>query len=124
MTETVNFYHDAFGYRLLFNLHISENCALSYIGHANGGRNGSGYQTATEMSQERNNREGLIELIELKHWDIPSELKVVNTFSHMGMIVPNLTVTYQELKSMNANILKVPDETFELDEWFALGSRL
>lgn len=124
MTETVNWYREAFGYRLLFNLHISENFAIAYIGHAHGGRNGSGYQTSQEINLERNNREGLIELVELKHpdWDMPSGLRAPNTFSHIGMVVSNSTVTYEKLKAMGANILKPPGEAFVLEGWFGIGT--
>ncbi|KEF54929.1 uncharacterized protein A1O9_09372 [Exophiala aquamarina CBS 119918] len=124
MTESINWYREAFGFRLLFNLHVSENFAIAYIGHAHGGRNGSGYQTSEEMNREKNNGEGLIELIELKYpnWDLPSGLRVPNTLSHIGMVVPNSTVTHERLKAMGANILKAPGEVFVLNGWFSLGT--
>ena len=83
VTKSIDWYNRAFGLRLLFTVQVSEHFSISYMGHAHGGRNGTGFQTSTEMNREKNNREGLLELLNLDFpgWDLPSGSKVPNTFS-------------------------------------------
>lgn len=123
-TESINWYTKAFGLRLMFTVHLSEHFTISYMGHSSGGRNGTGYQTSAEMNRHKNNMEGLIELISLNYpnWNLPSGITVPNTFSHIGMVVPNATDTYERLKAMDANIIKPPGETFKLEGPFADGT--
>ena len=113
-TKSIDWYSKAFGLRLIFTLQVSEHFSISYMGHAHGGRNGTGYQTSTEMNREKNNAEGLLELLQLDYpgWDLPSGSKVPNTFSHIGLVVPNVTATQARLESMGANIIKGAGEPF------------
>ena len=124
ITESIKWYNKAFGLRLMFTLQVSEHFSISYMGHSHGGRNGTGYQTSEEMIRQKNNIEGLIELVNLDfvNWDLPSGIRVPNTFSHIGMVVPNITDTQARLEAMNANIIKGAGETFTLDGAFADGT--
>ncbi|KAK4901727.1 hypothetical protein LTR27_001499 [Elasticomyces elasticus] len=123
-TRTIDWYNKAFGLRLMFTMHVSEHFSISYMGHSHGGRNGTGYQTSEEINRQKNNIEGLIEILSLEYpgWDLPSGLRVPNTFSHIGMVVPNITDTQARLEAMGANILKAAGETFTIDGPFADGS--
>ena len=78
------------------------------MAHAHGGKNGTGYQTAEEMNREKNNREGLLELVSLSvpGWNLPASSKVPNTFAHIGMVVPDIEATQRHLQKMGANIVK------------------
>ncbi|KAJ9613566.1 hypothetical protein H2200_003508 [Cladophialophora chaetospira] len=123
-TKSIDWYNRAFGLRLIFTAHISEHFSISYLGHAHGGRNGTGYQTSLELNREKNNAAGLIELLHLDfpEWDLPSGSKVPNTFSHIGMVVPNVTDTQIRLEAMGANIIKGAGEPFTGEGPFAAAS--
>lgn len=105
----------------MFREQVSEHFSISYMGHSHGGRNGTGYQTSDEMNREKNNIEGLIEILSLEHanWDLPAGIKVPNTFSHIGMTVPDIKATQARLESIGANIIKGHGEPFKLDRPFA-----
>lgn len=91
------------------------------MGHSHGGRNGTGYQTAAEMTREKNNIEGLIEIISLEYprWDLPSGIKMPNTFSHIGLTVPDIKKTQARLEAMGATIYKGSGALFELEGPFS-----
>jgi lactoylglutathione lyase len=120
-TETIDWYKKAFGLRLIFQLHVSEHFSISYMGHAQGGRNGTGYQTSAELNRDKNNIAGLLEIlsVESPRWDLPAGIKVPNTFSHICMVVPNITATQERLKALGANIIKASGELPTLDGPFA-----
>lgn len=48
--------------RHIFTVDLSEDFAIMYMGHAQGGRNGTGFQTGAEMARDKNNMAGLVEL--------------------------------------------------------------
>lgn len=123
-TETINWYTKAFGLRLMFRLQLSEYFSISYMGHSHGGRNGTGYQTSSEMNLQKNNIEGLLEILSLEspRWDLPAGIKVPNTFSHIGIVVPNITATQSRLEALGATILKGYGEPFTLAGPFADAS--
>lgn len=120
-TETINWYTQSFGLRLMFTLQVSKHFSISYMGHSHGGRNGTGYQSSAVLASEKNNREGLLEIISLEYpvWDLPAGIKIPNTFSHIGMVVPNITATQERLESLGANILKAAGEEFTIEGPFA-----
>ncbi len=120
-TESINWYTKAFGLRLMFTMHVSEHFSITYMGHSHGGRNGTGYQTSEELNRQKNNIEGLVEFLHLDvpSWDLPAGLVVPNTFSHIGMVVPDIGATQARLEAMGANIYKGYNEPFVLDGPFA-----
>jgi lactoylglutathione lyase len=120
-TESIRWYKEAFGLRLIFRLQVSEHFSISYMGHAQGGRNSTGYQTSAEMNREKNNMGGLLEITSLDYpnWDLPAGIKVPNTFSHIGMVVPNITETQARLDAMNASIFKRSGDPFDLNGPFS-----
>ena len=76
------------------------------MGYSHGGKNGTGYQTALELNREKTNTEGLIELIHIDVPDntLPASMDSPNTFSHIGMVVPDIEAiqgrldSYQDVK--------------------------
>jgi lactoylglutathione lyase len=102
-------------------INLQEHFSVSYMGHSHGGRNGTGYQTSETMTIEKNNREGMLEILSLEYpkWDMPAGIKTPNTFSHIGMVVPNITETQIRLEAMGANIYKKSGQEFEIEGAFA-----
>jgi lactoylglutathione lyase len=66
LAATQRFYGDALGMRHIFTYNSSEEYTIMYMGHSQGGKNGTGYQTGDDMFSEVYNMEGLIEFIEFK----------------------------------------------------------
>ena len=125
-SASIDFYTRAFGLRLMFTQHVSEHFSISYMGHAHGGRNGTGYQSADEMNRQKNNIEGLLELLHLDvpEWALPAGVKTPNTFHHIGMVVPNVTDTQARLEEMGATIYKAAGAEFTLDGPFVEAAGL
>ena len=63
LTATMDFYVNALGFREIFTVPMGNKASFSYLGYPQGGRNGTGYQTAQEMAREKNNADGLLEVI-------------------------------------------------------------
>ena len=105
LTATMHFYGQAFGLRQIFTVQVSEHFSITYMGHSHGGRNGTGFQTVDEMNRQKNNIEGLLEIlaINVPENDGPS---TNNKFSHIGVVVPDIKETQTRLEKMGANILK------------------
>jgi lactoylglutathione lyase len=124
MTESVNWYNKAFGLRTMFSMQVSEHFAVTYMGRSHGGRNGTGYQTAEELTREKNNIEGLIELlhVDAPSWNPRAGKDLPNTFHHIGMVVPDPEETQKHLDAMGAKILKRYNEPFKLKGGFAIAA--
>ena len=63
LTATIDFYVNALGFREIFTVPLSDAYSFTYLQYPSGGRNGTGYQTAQEMLRDKNNAEGLLEII-------------------------------------------------------------
>jgi lactoylglutathione lyase len=114
VTASIDFYSRVFGFRHLFTYYLTQHYGFAYMAHASGGKNGSGYQTTEEMIREKNNRQGLLEF---QFYDVPeatsnltASTKKTNTFSHIGVIVPDLTVALARFQEMGVNILSKPGD--------------
>ncbi|KAH7243109.1 hypothetical protein FSOLCH5_006726 [Fusarium solani] len=117
LTASVDFYSSVFGLRKLFTLHVSKHFSITYMGHPHGGKNGTGYQTALEMNREKNNAEGLIELVyvDVPVYNIDSSIETPNTFAHIGMVVPDTKVMQDRLDSLpHIPVLKKYGDPIEL----------
>ncbi|KAJ4247795.1 hypothetical protein NW762_013004 [Fusarium torreyae] len=116
LTASVEFYSNVFGLRKLFTLQVSKTYSITYIGHSHGGKNGTGYQTAAELNREKNNAQGLIELI---HVDVPNNhiegtYKRPSTFGHIGLVVPDAQKVQERLDTMpHVQVLKKYGEPLE-----------
>ncbi|GKU06288.1 lactoylglutathione lyase [Fusarium langsethiae] len=54
LTASIEFYIEVLGFRKLFT-QITKTYSITYLAHAQGGKNGTGYQTVLEMNREKNN---------------------------------------------------------------------
>ncbi|KAH9219610.1 hypothetical protein DL95DRAFT_483824 [Leptodontidium sp. 2 PMI_412] len=108
LAESRYFYGEILGMRHMFTYEASANLSFMYMSLAHGGKNGTGYQTGAELTREKNNSEGLIEFICNTY---SKERRVYEptrraTFSHIGLIVPDVLALQARLDSYNIPILK------------------
>lgn len=66
LEKTRCFYGDVLGMRHIYTYHASPNYTIMYMGHAQGGKNGTGFMTGEELLSEKDNMVGLIEFVNLK----------------------------------------------------------
>jgi lactoylglutathione lyase len=118
LTAMKAFYGNILGMRLLFDATLTPEYTVTYMGYAQGGRNGTGFQTGSEMTMSKNNMYGLLEIVEFSVSDdrVVSSTERTNTFSHVGLIVPDVREAQSYLEVEGVEILKgvgVPVEAFE-----------
>ncbi|PGG98202.1 hypothetical protein GX51_06922 [Blastomyces parvus] len=94
--------------RLIFTFRATEKVSISYLAHSHGGKNGTAYQTTSELNRNKNNMEGLLELL---HYDYdsykhPPTISLDNTFSHFGIVVPCVTRFQKRVDKLKLPILK------------------
>ncbi|KAH8895676.1 hypothetical protein GQ53DRAFT_853734 [Thozetella sp. PMI_491] len=120
LNASIDFYSRVLGFRHLFTFQLTPHYSFTYLGHASGGKNGSGYQTNCEMIREKNNRQGLIELIFLDTPDaranLTSTTQTPNTFSHIGVVVPDLAVAVTRFQDIGAPILFKPGDALKFGD--------
>lgn len=111
MTASIDFYTSVLGFREIFSLPASEHLTVSYLGHAQGGRNGTGYQTSAELARDMSNLSGLIEMLclDVPEQDLPASSETANTFGHLGIVVPDVDATQAWLESRGVALLKKVD---------------
>ena len=118
--------------RHIFTYHATPYFKIAYVGHIAGGYNGSGYQTPLELNRQKNNMKGLLEFVYIAPdaTDPPPDIPLAstrksNTFSHVGLVVPDIQATQKRLKDANVTILKefgaVPSNTGPLPNAYGLG---
>ncbi|KAK2759954.1 hypothetical protein FQN54_002690 [Arachnomyces sp. PD_36] len=127
LDATIDFYTKVIGMRHIFTYSASDKFSIAYIGHSHGGKNGTGYQTTEEMLREKNNSGGLMEFLHLKGGNsapLSSETRTT-TFSHVGLIVPDIKATQDRMDKFGIKVLKrigeIPTPGGPLDNAFALG---
>ncbi|KEF55816.1 uncharacterized protein A1O9_08567 [Exophiala aquamarina CBS 119918] len=100
VNESVDWYSRVFGLRLIFTQQVSEHFSITYMGHSAGGRNGTGFQTATEMNRDKNNRYGMLELVSTEGtgWDVQT---TSNGLHHGGLIVPDIEAMQKRLDGID-----------------------
>ncbi|KAH8646481.1 hypothetical protein BGZ60DRAFT_535619 [Tricladium varicosporioides] len=114
LTATRLFYGEVLGMRHIFTFETTPAYTVMYMGHPQGGKNGTGFQCGEELFAEKNNMQGLMEFIQLK--DSPPQNRTNNplddtqTFSHIGLVVPDLQSLQRRVESFNATILKRIDD--------------
>jgi lactoylglutathione lyase len=111
LTRSMDFYTRIFGMRHMFTYHVTKHLSVTYLGHSQGGRNGSAYQTTEELLRNKQNSAGLIELVYFNTTSIGGEPilgpdKRTSTFSHVGMIVPDMMATQARLEEYDVTIYK------------------
>ncbi|KAJ5090366.1 Glyoxalase/Bleomycin resistance protein/Dihydroxybiphenyl dioxygenase [Penicillium argentinense] len=123
-----HFYGDILGMRLLFDAHVTPEYTVTYLGYAQGGRNGTGFQTGAELARDKNNLSGLLELVQFNVSEdhLVASTRRSNTFSHIGLIVPDIAKTQEYLEGHGVKILKryqapVAQFTGPLQNAFGIG---
>ncbi|KAI1611087.1 Glyoxalase/Bleomycin resistance protein/Dihydroxybiphenyl dioxygenase [Exophiala viscosa] len=109
LTASQHFYSKVLGMRHIFTAQLSPSYSVTYMGHAQGGRNGTGYQTGQEMLRDKNNAAGLLELQYLSDSQDEGMTATTvrpNTFSHIGLIVPDLEKAQARMEKFGAKITK------------------
>jgi lactoylglutathione lyase len=99
----------------MFTIQLSPHYSVTYMGHAQGGRNGTGFQTGEELLRNKNNAAGLLEFQYLDDAADQEErlasTRRANTFSHLGLIVPSLEKAQEWFDSHGVNVTKRIGET-------------
>lgn len=112
INATRHFYGDILGMRHIFTFQATPDYSITYMGYPSGVKNGTGYQTGEEMLAEKNNREGLVEFLYLNKGNsnefgkVPPTTAARNTFSHVGLVVPDVLQAQQRLNSFGVEIVK------------------
>ncbi|KAI1844486.1 hypothetical protein JX265_010019 [Neoarthrinium moseri] len=118
ITASVDFYGRILGMRHVFTFHASPEYQVTYLGHSQGGKNGTGYQTGEELLREKTNTGGLIELLYFKgtNGTIEASTRSPNTFGHVGLIVPDIQATQSRMEDNGVNILKRVGEDLAVED--------
>lgn len=123
-----HFHGNILGMRLLFDAHVTPEYTVTYMGYAQGGRNGTGFQSGAELSRDKNNLYGILELVQFKVSDdhLVASTKRTNTFSHVGLIVADIAKAQTYLQKNGVKILKefgkpVTEMTGPLQNAFGIG---
>jgi lactoylglutathione lyase len=119
-----HFYGHILGMRLIFEAHVTPEYSVTYMGHAQWGRNRTGFQTGMEMYLEKNNLAGLLEHVSDDALVVST--KRSNAFGHVGMVVPDIQKTQEYLDYHGVEILKpfgepIKDFTGPVNNAFGLG---
>ncbi|KAL4865803.1 hypothetical protein BDV12DRAFT_173900 [Aspergillus spectabilis] len=103
-----SFYVDILGMRQIFDVQLTAEFTITYLGHSQGGRNGTGFQTGAELNRDKNNLAGLLEIVQFNVSDdtLLGSLNRTNTFGHIGLIVPDIVKAQDYLISKGVEILK------------------
>ncbi|KAJ5856290.1 uncharacterized protein N7529_010234 [Penicillium soppii] len=128
LTGMKHFYGEILGMRLLFDAHVTPEYTVTYMGYAQGGRNGTGFQSGAELAAAKNNLWGLLELQQFNVSDdrLIASTERSNTFGHVGLVVPDVVKTEEYLESRGVRILKrvnepIKDFTGPVPNAFGLG---
>lgn len=110
LTASKEFYGNVLGMRHMFTVQLSPHYSVTYMGHAQGGRNGTGFQSGEELLRNKNNAAGLLEFQFLDDAADQEErlasTRRANTFSHLGLIVPSLEKAQEWFDSHGVNVTK------------------
>lgn len=108
VNTSLHFYTEVLGMRHLFTFRATSNFDVVYLAYSQGGMNGTGYQTTEEMLAEKTNRAGLLELVcyTASNSTLKASTTAPNTFSHVGMVVPDVEKTQARMEQYGIEILK------------------
>ncbi|KAL6240333.1 hypothetical protein RBB50_012771 [Rhinocladiella similis] len=109
LTASKEFYGEVLGMRLLFTAQLTPSYSVTYMGHAHGGKNGTGFQTGEELLREKNNAGGLLEFQYFANSEdtgMTATTQRPNTFSHIGLIVPSLEKAQERMEKYGVKITK------------------
>ncbi|OQE45904.1 hypothetical protein PENCOP_c001G08290 [Penicillium coprophilum] len=103
-----HFYGTILGMRTIFDAQVTPEYTVTYMGYAQGGRNGTGFQTGAEMTAAKNNMYGLLELVQFNVSDdrLVASTERTNTFGHVGLVVPDVVEAQTYLEALGVRVLK------------------
>ncbi len=83
---------------------------ISFLTHSQGGRNGTGFQTVTELVRDQQNSYGWLELVEFIG-GLPADVKITpsgvfSSFSHIGIIAPDILQLQQHVQDEGFEVLR------------------
>jgi len=111
LTASIDFYTKGIGMTVLFTFKPLEKLPIYivYMGHNEGLKNSTTpFGSCEEFALKKNSVSGLVELVyygDSTYRPIPTTA-LSNTFSHLGLVVPDVKATQDRLEAMNARILK------------------
>ncbi|KAK5700406.1 hypothetical protein LTR17_022939 [Elasticomyces elasticus] len=122
LTASKEFYGTVLGMRHIITIQYSPSYSLTYMGFAQGGRNGTGFQTGTELLAQKNNVDGQIKLFYFSDSEnaLPASTKQTNTFANIGLVVPDVQAAQDWFERHGVKIIKRIGEAIpsgECDEY-------
>lgn len=113
LTASMDFYGTILGMRHMITIQYTPSYSLTYMGFAQGGRNGTGFQTGAELLREKNNNDGLIKLFHFadSEYTPSASTERTNTFANIGLIVPDIQLTQDRFEKYGVKIIKRIGET-------------
>lgn len=112
LEASTRFYTKILGMRHVFTFQATPEYSINYLSYSQGGSNGTGYQTGEALFAQKTNTMGQLELIYRKkchgtdELDIPATTRRVSTFSHVGLIVPDVQVFQKRMERFKVPMLK------------------
>ncbi|KAF2650384.1 Glyoxalase/Bleomycin resistance protein/Dihydroxybiphenyl dioxygenase [Lophiostoma macrostomum CBS 122681] len=106
VNATREWYSTVLGMRHVFTFDLAEKYVIMYMAHAQGGRNGTGFQTGEELVRDKNNLAGLVEYYQPDAASKKFDPTPRNTLSHMGLIVPDLAKAQDRFDELGVTIIK------------------
>ncbi|EPE36506.1 Glyoxalase/Bleomycin resistance protein/Dihydroxybiphenyl dioxygenase [Glarea lozoyensis ATCC 20868] len=107
LTNTRKFYGDVLGMRHVFTFRLNPQWSFMFLGHAQGGKNGTGFQDAATIEMEMRNREGLLEFLSYEGaTPPPTQTRPHSSFSHLGLVVPNILAAQARMEAKGVTIVK------------------
>ncbi|OAA63995.1 Glyoxalase/bleomycin resistance protein/dioxygenase [Cordyceps fumosorosea ARSEF 2679] len=102
LSASIAFYTAALGMRHVFTVRASPRLSIAYLGHAQGGRNGTGYQSTAELLRDKNNAQGLLEMLwlDVPRRDVVSPSERANGVGHLGVVVPDVEAAQRRLEGV------------------------
>ena len=113
LTASMDFYGDILGMRHVITIQYTPSYSLTYMSFAQGGRNGTGFQTGAELLRDKNNNDGLIKLFYFADSKdtLVASTERTNTFANLGLVVPDVQVAQDRLERRGVKIIKRIGET-------------
>ncbi|KAL4882985.1 Glyoxalase/Bleomycin resistance protein/Dihydroxybiphenyl dioxygenase [Aspergillus karnatakaensis] len=109
LNASKHFYGEILGMRHIFTIQYTPSFSLTYMGFAQGGKNGTGFQTGPELLQEKNNSGGMVKLLYFNNGPeetlVPSTRKT-NTFANLGLVVPDIEDAQERLDRFGVRAVK------------------
>lgn len=113
LTTSMDFYGNVLGMRHIITIQYTPSYSLTYMGFAQGGRNGTGFQTGAELLRDKNNMDGLIKLFHFAESEnsLVASTGRTNTLTNIGLVVPDVQAAQDRFERHGVKIIKRIGET-------------